>query len=52
MTTPGSSTSHLDEWVNDYRARMMSAINRRPKPEGIEDDSQDEKMVIIHNIPE
>jgi hypothetical protein len=50
MTTPGSSTSHLDEWVNDYRARMMSAINRRPKPEGI--DEPEDAEIIICPVPD
>jgi hypothetical protein len=51
MTPSSSAPSHRDEWLRDYLARQQAAINRRPKPEGM-DDSQDEALVIIHNIPE
>jgi len=50
MTLNSSTPMHVDEWLKDYIARQQAAINRRPKPEGL-DDEPDGGEIVICPIP-
>jgi hypothetical protein len=49
--TPNSSAAHVDEWLADYRARMMAAVAKRPKPEGLDDEPDGGEIAVICPIP-
>lgn len=48
--TANSSASHVDEWVRDYHSRLQAEIAKRRKPEG-EDDDPDDEIAVICPIP-
>jgi hypothetical protein len=45
MTANSSNAIDADEWILDYRGRLEAAVNRRPRPEGVQGE-QPEKIVI------
>jgi len=47
MTLNSSTPMHVDEWLADYRARMMAAIAKRPKPEGIDEDGDEPPSISL-----
>jgi hypothetical protein len=46
--TPGSSTTHEDEWLRDYRQRMTAKVSQRKPPEEDALHEQEDRIIIRH----